>query len=162
MLCRRAGHARLRHAPATSGTAWQEFTGHRLCLDLPPDRWLRTPAVAAGTTSASLAYVIHTSGSTGVPKGALNTHGGIRNKLLWMQATYQLTPYDRVLQQTPVTFDISVLEIFWPLIAGARLVIANPRAIRTPQYLVRTIAERSVTQRSFRAIDVALVPRRVR
>ena len=65
------------------------FSGHRLCLDVPP--LAEDAVVAAGTTSANLAYVIHTSGSTGEPKGALNTHGGIRNKLLWMQATYQLT-----------------------------------------------------------------------
>jgi len=123
------------------------FTGHRLCLDLPSTS-VAGDAVAAvaGTTSDSLAYVIHTSGSTGVPKGALNTHGGIRNVLLWMQANYRLTAEDRVLHHTPVTFDASVAEIFLPLIVGARLVIAQPEGHKDPAYLVRTIAEQSITQ----------------
>jgi amino acid adenylation domain-containing protein len=123
------------------------FTGHGLCLDLPSAP-VAEDAVAsvAATTSDSLAYVIHTSGSTGVPKGALNTHGGIRNVLLWMQANYRLTAEDRVLHHTPVTFDASVAEIFLPLIVGARLVIAQPEGHKDPAYLVRTIAEQAITQ----------------
>jgi amino acid adenylation domain-containing protein len=123
------------------------FTGHRLCLDLPstPVAEDAAAAVAGTTTSDSLAYVIHTSGSTGVPKGALNTHGGIRNVLLWMQTNYRLTAEDRVLHHTPVTFDASVAEIFLPLIVGARLVIAQPEGHKDPAYLVRTIAEQAIT-----------------
>ncbi|MDT5133377.1 MAG: hypothetical protein QOE41_2688, partial [Mycobacterium sp.] len=123
------------------------FTGHRLCLDLQS-----TPvavdgvATVAGTASASPAYVIHTSGSTGAPKGAIITHAGIRNYLLWMQATYELTGDDRVLHHTPVTFDASVAEIFLPLIVGARLVIAQPEGHKDAAYLVRTIVEQSITQ----------------
>jgi amino acid adenylation domain-containing protein len=124
------------------------FTGHRLCLDVEPEREAGD-AVVAGTTSASLAYVIHTSGSTGVPKGALNTHGGIRNLLLWMQAAYELTSGDRVLHHTSVTFDASVGEIFLPLIVGARLVIAQPEGHKDAAYLVRTIAEQCVTKVHF-------------
>ena len=75
---------------------------------------------------------LHTSGSTGAPKGALNTHGAIRNWLLWMQATYQLTSDDRVLHQTPMSFDASVAEIFWPLIVGAGSLSRNPTVIGTP------------------------------
>jgi phthiocerol/phenolphthiocerol synthesis type-I polyketide synthase C len=125
----------------------QGFTGQPLCLDLPSRSEAENPNPApAGTTSASPAYVIHTSGSTGVPKAAINTHGGIRNYLLWMQATYRLTADDRVLHHTPVTFDASVAEIFLPLIVGARLVIAQPDGHKDPAYLARTIAEQSVTQ----------------
>jgi amino acid adenylation domain-containing protein len=129
------------------------FTGHRLCLDVPStpitENALDVPvtaAVPAGTTADSLAYVIHTSGSTGMPKGTLNTHRGIRNVLLWMQANYRLTAEDRVLHHTPVTFDAAVAEIFLPLIAGARLVIARPEGHKDPAYLVRIIAEQSITQ----------------
>jgi len=126
------------------------FTGELLCLD-----GLSTPlqrdAVAAptGTTSADIAYVIHTSGSTGTPKGALNTHGGIRNRLLWMQQADPLSSVDRVFQQTPVTFDVSMLEIFWPLIAGAQIVIAKPDGHKDIGYVVKTIAEKSVTAAFF-------------
>ncbi len=126
------------------------FAGQSLCLDLAPTSVAEyARAAPAGATPASLAYVIHTSGSTGVPKGALNTHGGIRNRLLWMQQADPLTADDRVLQQTPVTFDVSVLEIFWPLIAGARLIIAKPAAHKDIKYLVRTIADESVTAAFF-------------
>jgi len=127
------------------------FTGHRLCLDSPsvPSGQDATAAPAAGTTSANLVYVIHTSGSTGTPKGALNTHAGLRNRLLWMQDAYPLTGDDRVLHKTPMSFDPSVWEIFWPLIAGARVVIAKPEGHRDAAYLVRTIAEQGVTTMHF-------------
>jgi len=121
------------------------FTGHRLCLDEQPTPDAHNAVAPAGTTSASLAYVIHTSGSTGVPKGALITHGGIRNFLLWMQATYQLTAEDSVLHHTPVTFDAALAEVFLPLIVGARIVVAQPEGHKEAAYLVRTIAEQSVT-----------------
>ena len=71
-----------------------------------------------------LAYVIYTSGSTGRPKGAQNTHRAICNRLLWMQDAYRLTPADTVLQKTPFSFDVSVWEFFWPLLAGAVLFVA--------------------------------------
>jgi len=121
-----------------------EFTGHQLCFDLPADD-PDTGAAVAGTTSDNLAYVCHTSGSTGAPKGALNTHGAVRNLLLWMQATYQLAPDDRVLHHTPMTFDASVAEIFWPLTVGARLVIAQPEGHKDTAYLVQTVIEKSIT-----------------
>ena len=121
------------------------FAGHRLCLDLPSPQMTVDAFVPSVTTSANLAYVIHTSGSTGAPKGVLNTHGGIRNRLLWMQETYKLTADDRVLYKTPITFDASILEIFWPLVSGARVVIAAPEGHKDAAYLVRTITEMSIT-----------------
>ena len=65
------------------------------------------------------AYVIYTSGSTGRPKGVAVPHRGVVNRLLWMQETYRIGPDDRVLQKTPLTFDVSVWELFWPLMTGA-------------------------------------------
>jgi amino acid adenylation domain-containing protein len=93
----------------------------------------------------NLAYVIYTSGSTGRPKGAMNTHRGIVNRLLWMQSQYGLTPEDRILQKTPFSFDVSVWELFWPLLQGARLVMARPGGHQDGGYLVRTIAEQGIT-----------------
>lgn len=80
---------------------------------------------------ANTAYVIYTSGSTGRPKGAVIDHGGIVNRLTWMQESYQLRPGDRVLQKTPFTFDVAVWEFFWPLITGATIVVAPPGVHRT-------------------------------
>ncbi|MFZ0718965.1 amino acid adenylation domain-containing protein, partial [Mycobacterium sp.] len=121
------------------------FAGHRLCLDLPATP-SETDAAAVVAPPTGLAYVVHTSGSTGMPKRVLNTHGGFRNLLLWMQKNYRLEARDRVLHHTPVTFDASLAEIFLPLIVGARLVIAKPDGHRDAAYLVRTIAEQSITQ----------------
>jgi len=101
------------------------------------------PESGAGPKNA--AYVIFTSGSTGRPKGVLNEHRGIVNRLFWMQDEYGLTPQDSVLQKTTFSFDVSVWEFFWPLLVGARLVVARPGGHRDSGYLVRTINEQNIT-----------------
>ena len=93
----------------------------------------------------NLAYVIYTSGSTGMPKGAMNTHRGICNRLHWMQDAYGLCESDRVLQKTPFSFDVSVWEFFWPLITGATLEMAVPGGHLDSAYLVKTIIEKRIT-----------------
>ena len=95
------------------------------------------------------AYAIYTSGSTGKPKGVVNVHQGIVNRLLWMQDAYQLTSDDRVLQKTPYSFDVSVWEFFWPLMTGARLVIARPGGHRDPRYLAGVISRENITTLHF-------------
>ena len=102
----------------------------------------------SGALAENLAYVIYTSGSTGRPKGVMNTHRGILNRLLWMQDTYQLDSNDRVLQKTPFSFDVSVWEFFWPLLVGARLIVARPGGHRDSGYLV-LIAEQGITTLHF-------------
>ncbi|GAB6261968.1 non-ribosomal peptide synthase/polyketide synthase [Photobacterium sp. R1] len=96
-----------------------------------------------------LAYVIYTSGSTGKPKGAMNEHRAIVNRLIWMQDTYGLTAEDTVLQKTPFGFDVSVWEFFWPLIYGARLVMARPEGHKDPDYLSCAILHDNVTTMHF-------------
>ncbi|MDY7095555.1 MAG: amino acid adenylation domain-containing protein [Acidobacteriota bacterium] len=97
----------------------------------------------------ALAYIIHTSGSTGRPKGVMNRHRSIVNRLRWMQRTFGLSAEDAVLQKTPLSFDVSVWELFWPLITGARLVLATPGGHKDPSYLARRIAEEGVTTLHF-------------
>jgi amino acid adenylation domain-containing protein len=95
------------------------------------------------------AYIIYTSGSTGRPKGVVNTHGGLLNRLLWMQEEYRLEPGDVVLQKTPFSFDVSVWEFFWPLMEGAKLVMARPGGHKDPSYLATLIEEQQVTTLHF-------------
>jgi amino acid adenylation domain-containing protein/non-ribosomal peptide synthase protein (TIGR01720 family) len=114
------------------------------------DAWRRGPARPGVTIDPlDLAYVIYTSGSTGVPKGVMNSHGGICNRLLWCQRQYGLTAADRILQKTPIGFDVSVWELFWPLIAGARMIVARPQGHRDPAYLLDLIEQRGVTTLHF-------------
>jgi len=96
-------------------------------------------------TPDMLAYVIYTSGSTGRPKGVMITHRAICNRLLWMRDEYRVTPADRVLQKTPYTFDVSVWEIFLPLITGASLVIAPSGSHRDPASLAGLICRQNVS-----------------
>ena len=97
------------------------------------------------THGQNLAYAMYTSGSTGMPKCVLNVHEAIVNRLLWMQDTYRLDSRDRVLQKTPYTFDVSVWEFFWPLMAGACLVVARPGGHKDPNYLVDEIIRQGIT-----------------
>ncbi|MGJ6963140.1 amino acid adenylation domain-containing protein [Streptosporangium sp. G11] len=112
---------------------------------------LDTPAVPGDAAPrvrdlpGSLAYVIFTSGSTGRPKGVGVPHRAIVNRLRWMQETYGLDASDAVLQKTPAGFDVSVWEFFWPLISGARLVLARPDGHRDTAYLRDLVTERAVT-----------------
>ncbi len=97
----------------------------------------------------NLVYMIYTSGSTGKPKGVMNTQRGVCNRLHWMQQTYQLGAEDRVLQKTPFSFDVSAWEFFWPLLAGATLVVARPGGHQDPAYLASIIAEQRITTLHF-------------
>ncbi|MFN3539189.1 MAG: non-ribosomal peptide synthase/polyketide synthase, partial [Rhodococcus sp. (in: high G+C Gram-positive bacteria)] len=126
----------------------------RILVDTVDTTGLSTAPVTDGERTAPLrpadtAYVIFTSGSTGRPKGVAVSHEAIVNRLLWMQDEYRLTEQDKVLQKTPVTFDVSVWELFWPLQIGAELVIAVPDGHRDPAYLVSTVAERGITVAHF-------------
>ena len=95
--------------------------------------------------AGNLIYIIYTSGSTGRPKGVGNTHGGLRNRVKWMQSEYELSEEDGVMQKTPTSFDVSFWEFFWPLVSGARLVVARPEGHRDPEYLRGLIGMEEVT-----------------
>ncbi|MEM9290625.1 MAG: amino acid adenylation domain-containing protein [Acidobacteriota bacterium] len=91
------------------------------------------------------AYVILTSGTTGRPKGVVVSHGALLNRLVWMQEALTLDAGERVLHKTPYTFDVSVWELFWPLMVGATMVVARPGGHRDPAYLAEVIGELGVS-----------------
>lgn len=95
------------------------------------------------------AYIIFTSGSTGRPKGVMVGQTAIVNRLLWMQNHYPLTAADVVAQKTPCSFDVSVWEFWWPFIAGAKLVMAEPEAHRDPLAMQEFFGKYGVTTTHF-------------
>src|SRR5258706_10829365 len=136
---------------AVEGLPLQEGVSRILLeLDASPSLLTSVSAPSLDDLHADhLAYMIYTSGSTGKPKGAANTHAGLHNRLAWMQDAYGLTGDDVVLQKTPFSFDVSMWEFFWPLIVGARLVMAAPGAHRDPVRLIETIRRQRVTTLHF-------------
>jgi non-ribosomal peptide synthetase component F len=103
----------------------------------------RRPTVEVPGTAP--AYVIYTSGSTGVAKGVIIPHQAVRNRMAWIRSAILLGPDDAVLHKTPCTFDVSLSKIFWPLVAGARLVVARAEGHREPRYLADLILSERVT-----------------
>ena len=79
------------------------------------------------------------------PKGSSTPWEGICNRLLWMQQTFDLSSNDAVLQKTPYTFDVSVWEFLWPLMSGARLVVAKRDGHKDNADLAGTVQEQSIT-----------------
>jgi amino acid adenylation domain-containing protein len=102
-----------------------------------------------GVHSHNLAYIIYTSGSTGIPKGVMIEHHSVLNRILWMQKKYPLSPKDVIMQKTPVTFDVSVWELFWWSFTGSKLSILKPDGEKDPVSILNTIAEHSVSVMHF-------------
>ncbi|WP_338861871.1 amino acid adenylation domain-containing protein (plasmid) [Mycetohabitans rhizoxinica] len=140
VLADAAGRAALGEAALAECTVLDPAT-----LPALPDT---NPSVA-GLTARHLAYVIYTSGSTGTPKGVQNEHQALVNRLVWMQQAYGLTTADRVLQKTPVSFDVSVWEFFWTLLNGATLVVAAPDVHKDPAALIELIIRQRITTAHF-------------
>ncbi|WP_242836733.1 non-ribosomal peptide synthetase [Clostridium sp. BNL1100] len=93
----------------------------------------------------NIAYVIYTSGSTGKPKGTLIEHRSLVNRLNWMQKKYPLNVDDIILQKTPYTFDVSVWEMFWWSMAGAKVCFLEPGAEKDPGKIVEAIEKNNIT-----------------
>ena len=133
-------------------SATRSLLGDVAVVDLDHSTWQHQPAInpqVPDLIAQHAAYVIYTSGSTGQPKGVINEHAGVVNRLLWMQDAYSLKAHDAVLQKTPFSFDVSVWEFFWPLFTGARLVMARPEGHKDPAYLCEVIAAEQITTLHF-------------
>jgi amino acid adenylation domain-containing protein len=100
---------------------------------------------ALGLTSSHLAYVIYTSGSTGTPKGVMVEHRAVVNLLNAMRREPGISAADRVLAATSLSFDIASLEIWLPLLNGARLVLVSRETASSPARLTAIVEEVGIT-----------------
>jgi len=99
----------------------------------------------------NLAYIIYTSGSTGRPKGVAMPHHALSNLIAWHQRAFPYTSPDRTLQLAPLSFDVSLQEVFTTLCAGATLVTLTEGSRRDPRAIAHAI-------RRFRIRRVFLAP----
>lgn len=139
------------------GSTKPDVTSH-VVADAPVGAELRDAKDEGSIPKASaedIACILFTSGTTGVPKGVELAHAGLHNRLAWMQETYGLIGQERVLYKTPLTFDVSLWEVFWPLTCGADMVVSGPQDHANPEKLVQIISD-------FRVNIVHFVPTMLR
>ena len=146
---RRAGVARLAETAALSAIVGLAANAER---PLPGDPIARSwadldgldPAPPADNLSGDLAYIMYTSGSTGVPKGIMHTHFSGLSYARMSAAVYQLGPDDRMANFSPLHFDMSTFEVLSGVLAGSAVVIIPEPYLRLPasltEYIERTRA----------------------
>lgn len=96
-----------------------------------------------------LMLIIYTSGSTGNPKGVMLGNEGYMNRLIWHQKMFNLKPGERVAQKTSCCFDISVWELFWPLMYGGTVCPVRKDIVKNPWRLAEWIIENRINVMHF-------------
>jgi amino acid adenylation domain-containing protein len=102
-------------------------------------------AEEASVSSDDLAYILYTSGSTGVPKGVMHTHRSALSFVRWAATIVEPTPSDRFSSHAPFHFDLSILDLYVPMTAGATVVLVGEELGKDPHNLATYIAERKIT-----------------
>ncbi len=111
------------------------------CATYPP-----TPEPVRGNASADdPVAVIYTSGSTGRPKASLISHRALVSRITALQTTHRMDERDRMMHHTVCTFDMYLGELYWPLLAGATVVVAAPGRHRDADHLAALIRDQGVT-----------------
>jgi len=140
-------HAGIRHILTTSDLQSDVFNEQNslVFIDkieaLPPS----SPCTFCEPVAEDLLYIIYTSGSTGNPKGVMVPNKGVANYLLWMKTRFQTGTETRVLAKTSISFDISVWELFLPLISGGTVVMEKRADIESPEQAAQVIRRKGVT-----------------
>jgi amino acid adenylation domain-containing protein len=118
------------------------------------------PATAPEVTviPGQLAYVVYTSGSTGLPKGVLAEHGGVANAVHAFSRIYEIAPGHRVLLFAPLHFDASVMDVFTALATGAALVVAPREEMVPGNALIDLLRTQGVTHAKFTPSALAATP----
>ncbi len=124
-----------------------EATGASRLIPLPgrPEYGRDVPPVQVDVEPDAPCYVLFTSGSTGRPKGTVIAHSGLLNLITFFRSRLAISPSDVVLALTTISFDISMLELFLPLVAGARVVVAAPGTGGDGAALARLLREERIT-----------------
>ncbi|CDG20246.1 putative non-ribosomal peptide synthetase [Xenorhabdus poinarii G6] len=130
-------------APFLTARSYTVIDGHHLSAQ---EEHVKQPNLS---TADSLAYMIYTSGSTGKPKGVMIDHDAVVNRIEWMQERYPLDNTDVILQKTPISFDVSVWELFWWSISGAAVHVLPPGAHKDPLEIINAICVHHVTTLHF-------------
>ncbi|MCP4146759.1 MAG: amino acid adenylation domain-containing protein, partial [bacterium] len=99
--------------------------------------------------ATSQAYIIYTSGTTGKPKGVVVPHTSFVNRLDWLQRRYGLEAGDVFIQKTPLTFDVSVCEMFRWISGGGRVILLKPGGEKDPEIMVDAVARHGATTIDF-------------
>lgn len=121
---------------------WQDkvaFAGQVIALDAADASAAPGHNPPALSGPADLAYVLYTSGSTGKPKGVMIEHRSVVNRLKWMQRQYPIGEADTLLQKTSFSFDVSVWELFWWALEGAKVALLRPGGEKIPLLIVEAI-----------------------
>jgi amino acid adenylation domain-containing protein len=151
-----ADHASTAALPPDLSATIITLQGHDTSQDAGPDPG--TGRHDTGVTPASVAYVIYTSGSTGPPKGVVVEHRQAGNFLHGMTGAWHITPDSAVLGFAAFTFDVSVMDMFMPLLAGARVILAAPATLHSPPRLAALIRDRHITFACLPPAVLALLP----
>ena len=125
-------------------------------LEIPGVSLLKLDEISADLSSEStsfrnlakgnhLAYIMYTSGSTGVPKGVQISHSAVNNHMVWMQHQFRFDRTEKILQKTPLSFDPSVWEIFMPFYSGCELIIAPIGSHIDPESIIDLIIKHHIT-----------------
>jgi amino acid adenylation domain-containing protein len=131
-------------------------------VTVPTSPGTRLPAAARGEGDpADPCYLVYTSGSTGRPKASSIPHRAIVSRLRFLQRFCALEGDDRVLYNTASSFDVSVAELYWPLLSGATLVVSRSGGQRDADYLADVVREKKITTLHFvpSLLDLFLVAR---
>ncbi|KPH98547.1 amino acid adenylation domain protein [Actinobacteria bacterium OK074] len=114
---------------------------------LTPEEWRAYPpnSLSPYGSPDDPAVVIHTSGSTGRPKASLIGHRALVSRLRALQSTHRMDERDRMVHHTVCSFDMYLIEVYWPLLAGATVVLAAPRRQRDPDHLAELIRAHRIT-----------------
>ncbi|HEU4559433.1 MAG TPA: amino acid adenylation domain-containing protein, partial [Longimicrobium sp.] len=144
---------------AGGAEAARPWTAGRTVVEAGEDlaRFPATPP-AVWVTPRNLAYVVYTSGSTGLPKGVLVEHGGVCNAVAAFSRIYEIAPGHRVLLFAPLHFDASVMDIFTALATGAALVVAPREALIPGDELVSLLEREGVTHAKFTPSALVALP----